>query len=81
MSADKDCAVNEVLDARFAEAWEKSRLVAPMLEARFAWKRAEVALHERIREAAAAGVSERDLAEVSGISRTKVRSILGREKP
>ena len=79
MSTDKDRAVTEVWDARFADAWEKSRLVAPVLEARFVWKRAEVALHERIREAAAAGVSERDIAEVSGISRTKVRRIIGRE--
>ena len=79
MSTDKDRAVTEVWDARFAEAWEKSRLVAPVLEARFAWKRAEVALHERIREAAAAGMSERDIAELSGISRTKVRRIIGRD--
>lgn len=79
MSTDKDRAVTEVWDARFAEAWEKSSLVAPVLEARFVWKRAEVALHERIREAAAAGVSERDIAEVSGISRTKVRRIIGRD--
>ena len=42
---------------------------------------AEVALRQRIRYAAAAGVSERRLAEASGISRTKVRRIIGREKP
>lgn len=47
--------------------------------ARVTWKVAEAALHERIREAAEAGISERRLAEASGISRMKVRRIIGRE--
>ena len=68
-------------ESRMAEAWEKARLVAPVLGAREMREDAEVRLYERIREAAAEGVSERDLAEASGISRTKVRRIIGREKP
>lgn len=57
----------------------KAHAANEVLEARFVWKRAEVDLHERIREAAAAGVSERRLAEATGISRTKVRRIIGRD--
>ena len=46
--------------------------------ARAARERAEFTLHERIREAAAEGVSERRLAEASGISRMTVRRVLGK---
>lgn len=58
---------------------DKASAVTEVLDARFVWKGAESVLHERIREAAAAGVSERDLAAAAGISRTKVRRIIGRD--
>lgn len=60
---------------------DRDRAVTEVVEARFAWKRAEAALQQRILEAAAAGVSERELAQASGISRATVRRIIGREKP
>ena len=57
----------------------KAVRVGQVRAAQWAVERAETRLHERIREAAAAGVSERRLAEASGISRMKVRRIIGRD--
>ena len=65
----------------FEESRGKASTADEVRAARWAQESAEATLHEVVREAAAAGVSERDLAEASGISRTKVRRIIGREKP
>ena len=66
-------------EARFAEAWEKVLLLKEVRDAQWRLERVEVRLRERVREAAAVGVSERDLAEASGLSRAKVRRIIGRD--
>lgn len=63
----------------FEESRGKASTAEEVHAARVTRENAEAALHERIREAAAEGVSERRLAEASGISRMTVRRIIGRD--
>lgn len=58
---------------------DPSTLLAALREVRRKEERARAELEHGLRECAAAGVSERMLAEASGLARMTVRRIIGRE--
>ena len=60
---------------------DTATLLAALREVRRKEERARAELEHGLRECAAAGISERALAEASGLARATVRRIIGRERP